>query len=75
MSYPAGGGPVETVELTIALPPELHAEIVEYSDRWRADPSWAMRRAVRYLLDEEDRQAETLAKLKRRPPGRPRRAA
>ena len=74
MSHPAVG-PVETVELTIAMPPELHAEIVEYCGRWRADPSWAMRRAARYLLDEEHRQASALAAQKRRQPGRPRRAA
>lgn len=68
-------GPVESVELTIAMPPELHAEIVAYCHRWRADPAWALRRAARYLLDEEDRQAAALAAQKRRAPGRPRRAA
>lgn len=65
----------ELVEVVVSMPAELRDEIVAYCDRWRADPSWAMRRAARYLLDEEDRQAAALAAQKRRAPGRPRRAA
>lgn len=67
---PAGGGPVETVELTIAMPSELHAEIVAYCHRWRADPAWALRRAARHMLDDEAEQERRMAVQRRHSPGR-----
>jgi hypothetical protein len=69
MSHPAGG-PVETVELTVTLPPELRDEIVAYCTRWKADPSWALRRAARHMLDDEAEQERRLAVKRRGSPGR-----
>lgn len=58
--------PVESVEVVVSMPVELHAEIVAYCDRWWAEPSWAIRRGIRHMLDDEAEQNRRLAALPKR---------